>query len=145
MTTRQLPAKCEEYLARANALALSCPLGRALYVCNRKLHTWPSRISTTRGQVRAIVDGRPEWVMRPVRTRVSLSVDDVLQRARHETAEKWLAHWNNGGSIYTLELSDEQYRARERRKREARMAEGQLLRLHVRRARRAAKQQERAA
>jgi hypothetical protein len=64
---------------------------------------------------------------------------EVMASMREGTAERWLAHWEAGGSVSVLRMSDEEYRARQLERSDMLLGEGDRLRRCVRRARRQAK------
>ena len=110
---RPLPAGCDAFLRLAEEAGLDCPLGRALYCANRARNTWPV-VSRKNGAHRKT----PLAVMRD---------------ARLSTAERWLAHWRLGGSIYGLcYLSDfERLSDKDKRK----YGEAEMIRRAVKRIR----------
>lgn len=68
------PAGCEHFYWMAEHAGLSCPLGRALYACNRKQNGWRHGVT-------------------PI---------DLMTRASQETAERWLDNWRRGGGVRRL-------------------------------------------
>lgn len=71
---RPLPYGCDAFFQIAARLGLSCPMGRALYAVNRKVNGW----------------------------RHGVTAEHLLRNTRQETAERWLQHWRDGGSIRAL-------------------------------------------
>lgn len=87
MTNRKRPFYCDVLYKLAKKKRLSCPLGRALYGCNRRQNGWP----------------------RDHENILSMMDDlDFLRTVCHETAVKWLKHWNSGGSIKSLRSRKDQ-------------------------------------
>ena len=90
MKQQKLHRRFGEFYEAAKAAHLSCPKGRAIYLCNRLLNGgWPMFNDWKKFEVLA-----------------------VLRSIRHETAEKWLKHWENGGSLKALRSREAQARVR---------------------------------
>lgn len=117
-----------DWVIAAVERGLTCPVGRALYVCNRKRHTWP----------RIIVKD----AARPYGTRAKNPTPvELMVRMRHGTAQRWERHWREGGSLHSLShasdaISIRTAQARGRRYRDSFLDETALLRRWIRRARR---------
>lgn len=89
---RKFPKHYERLVALAKEFNLTCPEGRAIHACSRIANAgW--------------YPDSPHEV-------------DNLRSIRLETAEKWLIHWNNGGSIKAICRSHEEELQRNRAKRE---------------------------
>ncbi|CAB4190257.1 hypothetical protein UFOVP1196_44 [uncultured Caudovirales phage] len=86
---RQMPRHYVRFFWMAWTLSLDCPAGRALYACNRKA-----------------MGGLPL-----TGADMDIRVERVLRRARTSTAERWLAHWRAGGTIYHSKRTPKQMRA----------------------------------
>ena len=86
---RKLPRHCEMFLAVAKKARLSHPFGRSLYACN------------------GIQNGRYRFgTLVPTYSNGTVSQEKdivaVLKSIRPSTAQRWLAHWNSGGSVKSL-------------------------------------------
>ena len=102
---RKLPKHCEELFDIAVEQNLSCPLGRALALCNRIQWGWSNWKAGYSYQFNQA--SREEIVRR-------------MKSLQEETAYRWLDHWNSGGSIKNLALTQEEFNARKREWRKAR-------------------------
>jgi len=121
---RPLPKDCTNWVKQAEDAGLDCALGRALYACNRSKNTWPSK-----------ADAHVRSAKTPL---------EVMQSTRLETAQRWLAHWLRGGSIYALCYTSDAQRAdfvRERSERD--LSEADKLRKAIRRVRRRDRKEQR--
>lgn len=86
---KRWPKYFDVYYALARELKLSCPKGRALYACNRKA-----------------CGGMPYDYELGFNT-----LGLVMTCAKLSTAQRWLRHWQSGGSIYCLKRTEEEQRA----------------------------------
>lgn len=85
---KKYPNHFNHYLLIARDLGLSCPEGRALYICNRIQNrgwSYPG-------------DGRK---LRNIQG-TSQEMYERIRAIRPSTAERWREHWQNGGSIKAL-------------------------------------------
>lgn len=74
MTTDDMTPRLQEIYKKALVMGLENPLGRAVYVLNRRYNGGYQR-----------------------------DTDEViLLRVQPSTAERWLAHWQNGGGVKSL-------------------------------------------
>jgi hypothetical protein len=95
-SARKLPANAALFAAVARSLHLSCPLGRALYACNRVQnggHPWGLMAHVLQGKYVAYSGA------------YAYSNQEVAQKMRsirHTTAQRWLAHFLAGNSIKSL-------------------------------------------
>lgn len=89
---RQMPPYFDEYLEVARELKLSCPIGRAIYACNRHQNEGSFSSDPCYGK----------------------SLRDFLPRIRLKTAKQWLQHWRNGGHIRSAKLTVAEYNAKRR-------------------------------
>ena len=86
---RKMPAQYAEFLDIAIQEKLTCPEGRALYACNR------------------VQNGGLCWTYE-----TSYSPLSSMKHARESTAKRWLDHWNSGGSIRSISLSQIEWNAK---------------------------------
>jgi hypothetical protein len=107
MTDRKFPNHCTYFLQLAESLELSCPLGRALYACNRVQNLGY-------GDTSRIGDSGDDHGVAYTRK--------FLRAIKPSTAERWLAHWQNGGHIKVISLSSVEYNKRRRAQDAARKA-----------------------
>jgi hypothetical protein len=91
---RPYPCRFPEHLALAKALKLPNPEGRALYACNRQQ------------------SGGMKWTYE-----TSYSAAETMTKCLPATADRWLEHFRNGGSIRSLKYSHEEFN-KERRERD---------------------------
>jgi len=90
---RPYPKGFDAFYQLAKLNRLSCPMGRALYACNRIRNGWPQDRDSWAGMGR-----RPDF--------------DFLRRVRLSTAKRWLIHWQSGGHIQALRSVEDQNRIR---------------------------------
>lgn len=96
---RKLSKIGQRYYDLAKKLKLSCPLGRAVHCASRHMN-----------------DGWSiEWYFSPERCKevgqkngpaaARRTMEHRLRRIKLSTAKRWLAHWNNDGSVKALKYS----------------------------------------
>ncbi len=102
-SARKLPANAALFAAVARSLHLSCPLGRALYACNRVQnggHPWGlyAHVLSNANPVPGY------YVVYTPQEKAAWQAEmaQKMRSIRHTTAQRWLAHFLAGNSIKSL-------------------------------------------